>query len=292
MSVPWRPNMPRLPQKQAAIIAGAGAVVGAWKPVLKALQPYHDFPLTPDGANSFLARVVYLLRWFAALDTDFGRDQFRRSLEIMNAIKASIAKELRTAEEHAEITPRPNLNLVLQKLLIPYSQSFMLVTTNWDSVIGKSIHRILNVDHHVQLHPLHIHGSTADPATVYLPSEVTNEPYRTPKERKAIGSLHGSIWRGLEKARRVIVYGLSIDPLDAELGQTLASGWSNPNLEEIFIIDPNHKPVAHRVNLLLDRRRDVRVIGLHPDTLAEEADYTIWRHDKSRAPTEIPKSES
>ena len=57
-------------------------------------------------------------------------------------------------------------------------------------------------------------------------------------------------------------------------------GWGNPNLQEIFIIDLKHEIVAHRVNLLLDRQRDVRVIGLNPDTLVEEADYTIWRHKK------------
>jgi hypothetical protein len=76
----------------------------------------------------------------------------------------------------------------------------------------------------------------------------------------------------------VILYGISIDPLDAELAQTLASGWSNPNLEEILIVDPNHCLIAHRVNLLIDRRRDVRVIGLNSETMTHEEDYTIWRH--------------
>jgi hypothetical protein len=78
----------------------------------------------------------------------------------------------------------------------------------------------------------------------------------------------------------VIIYGLAIDPLDAELGQTLAVGWSNHNLEEILIVDPKHEVIAHRVNLLLDTRRDVRVLGLDPSTLEEERDYTIWRHRK------------
>ena len=198
----------------------------------------------------------------------------------MNAIKASIASELRLAQGEGKTACRPSLKLMMERLVIPYSSSFMLVTTNWDTVVPDSIQRLMAADWHLHLYPLHIHGSMKDASTLYLPSEVTHEPYRTNSEGQAIGGIHGSVWRALEDASRVIVYGLSIDPLDAELGQTLAAGWSNPALEEIFIINPRHDVVAHRVNLLLDRQRDVRVIGLNPDTLSEEADYTIWRHSK------------
>jgi len=83
---------------------------------------------------------------------------------------------------------------------------------------------------------------------------------------------HGRVWKNLEVANRVILYGLAIDPLDAELGQTLAAGWSNSNLEEVFIVNPHHSVVAHRVNLLLGNRRDVRVIGLNAETLEVEED--------------------
>jgi hypothetical protein len=113
---------------------------------------------------------------------------------------------------------------------------------------------------------------------MYLPSEMAIEPYRRAREVQAIGGIHGAVWKRLEKVHRMIIYGSSIAPLDAELGQTLAAGWSNSNLEEILIVDPNHELIAHRVNLLLDPRRDVRVLGLHPSTLEEEKDYTIWRH--------------
>ena len=237
-----------------------------------------------DGANSFLARVVYLVRWFSKLDTDLGRTQFKIHLDFMNEIKTAISNELRTAEEQGQITCHPSLKLMLDKLVTPYSRSFMLVTTNWDSVISKSIQQIMDIDPDFELHlyPLHIHGRIGDASTLYLPSEVTRETYRTLAEEQAIGTIHGTVWQGLEQASRVIIYGLSIDPLDAELGQTLAAGWGNPNLKEIFIIDFRNELVAHRVNLLLDRRRDVRVIGLNPETLVEEADYTIWRHNKPK----------
>jgi len=156
----------------------------------------------------------------------------------------------------------------------------MLVTTNWDTIVADSIQQLMAANYRLVLHPLHIHGSMMEPSTVYLPSELTREPYRTEADEKALGNIHGSVWRGLENVNRVIVYGLSIDPLDAELSQTLAAGWDNPSLEEIIIINPSHSMVAHRVNLLLNRQRNVRVVSLNPDTLSEEADYTIWRHSK------------
>src|SRR5215472_6900473 len=102
MTAPWRLNKPPVTQKRSAIIAGAGAIAGAWAPVLKALQSYYDFPLTIDGANSFLARVVYLLRWYALMDNDFGRTQLKRHLEFTNEIKSSIARELRSAQEQGQ----------------------------------------------------------------------------------------------------------------------------------------------------------------------------------------------
>jgi hypothetical protein len=55
-----------------ALIVGAGAVENAWRPVLRALQPYYDFPLTEDGANCILARLIYLLRWYACDNSETG----------------------------------------------------------------------------------------------------------------------------------------------------------------------------------------------------------------------------
>jgi hypothetical protein len=81
--------------------------------------------------------------------------------------------------------------------------------------------------------------------------------------------------RGLGEAHRVVLYGISLSPLDAELGQTLATGWNNPNLREIIVVVPDHEVVAHRVNLLLDHRRGVIVKGYAPNDLRTAVDYTI-----------------
>lgn len=265
-------------QKISALITGAGAVENAWDPILKALTPFNDFPLTADGANSYLARLVYLARWFTTSTCENADQYSKEILDSLHSAKSNIIRELKKAEKSHEIRPRPSLEPLVKELLIPYGSTFTLITTNWDTVVSNAIKKILRPDYRLNLRPIHIHGSVAKLSTMYLPSEMTKEPYRKSKDEQAIGRIHGLVWSTLERVQRVIIYGLAIDPLDAELGQTLAAGWSNPNLEEILIVDPNHQIVSHRVNLLLDPRRVVQVKGHNPITLQEEADYTIHRH--------------
>jgi len=148
--------------------------------------------------------------------------------------------ELRKSQRLKEINVRKEFATIVMNLLIQDDRrlALMLITTNWDTVVATALSDILNITMRGTLRPLHIHGSIDDEQTLYLPTEMTKEPYRTREEEQKIGGLHGSIWRGLEDAHRVILYGLSLSPLDAELGQTLAAGWSNQNLREINIVCP------------------------------------------------------
>lgn len=264
-------------RKTAALIVGAGAVEQAWDPVLRALQPLYDFPLTSDGANSFMARLVYLLRWWCSDPSDLGKSEKNKHLNFLRQIREAIAHEICQSELRGSISARKELEVLFREWMLPYGNRFILLTTNWDTVVANSIQNFLREDFKVSLNPLHIHGSAADPNTLYLPSEMTKEPYRSRAEENAIGTTHGTAWRALETAQRVVIYGLSLDPLDAELGQTLACGLSNPGIEEILIVNPNHAAVAHRINLLLDFKREIRVTGLNPISMEAEADYTIRR---------------
>lgn len=270
--------------KRTAIFVGAGAVEGSWAPIIKALGKFYDFPVTSDGANSVLARLVYLLRWFSGSQGEFANQELSKHLEILKLVKIEIISELRKSENRGEIRARPSLEPLINQLVIPHGVDFMLVTTNWDKVIDREFGAIIRKTHTGTFNPIHLHGSVSKLNTMYLPSEMTREPYRKPRDERSLGGLHGAVWRGLEKAHRAIIYGLSIDPLDAELGQTLAVGWNNPNLEEILIVDPNHGIVAHRINLLLTSQRDIRVLGLNPSTLMVEKEYTIWRHRSAPFP--------
>jgi hypothetical protein len=76
-----------------ALIVGAGAVQNAWAPILSALQPEIDFPLTPDGANCILARVVYMLRWCASLPDAVGKGKLE---EYKNSLTHLLQHDLRS----------------------------------------------------------------------------------------------------------------------------------------------------------------------------------------------------
>jgi hypothetical protein len=263
---------------KSALIVGAGAVQHAWSPVIRALQTEFDFPIDGDGANSFFARLVYLLRWwYSTPDNELTRTNQKLHLDYLNLLKSRITQELLDAQSAGELAVRPQLYSVIDHFLIPdrnKNASFMLVNTNWDTVADEATRSHLIKTHNGEVYPLHIHGSVDDHRLIYLPSELTKEPYRTHDEDQLIGSIHGSIMRGLEDASRVVIYGLSLSPLDAELLQTLAAGFSNDNLKEVHVVDPDHKLVAGRVRLLLDPSKTIRLIGHDIDDFSKETVYT------------------
>ena len=260
-----------------AVIVGAGAVENCWDPILRAVQRHWDFPLTIDGANCFLARLVYLLRWYASDPSELGPKALKEHRAFLNVIKKDICHELRRSQAQAEMRVRDEFEAVLDTTLFRYSSTFMLVSTNWDTVFCDALSRYANRTMDGVLRPLHVHGSVANPHTLYLPTEITKEPYRSRSEEQQIGGIHGRIWRGLEDAHRVVIYGLSLSPLDAELSQTLAAGFDNDVLEDVIVVTPEHALVAHRVNLLLHPKRHVRVTGFEPSRLKAPYDYTILR---------------
>lgn len=260
-----------------AFVVGSGAVQNAWAPVVRALQQLYSFPITNDCANSILARLIYLLRWQARINTKPGEEQFLKLKKYLTGIRKEICRELNEAQQKGEIKVRDEFGSIVDHFFPKQDVrrlQFMLVTTNWDTVVPDALAKRLGPRWTGTFRPLHIHGSIADSETLYLPTEVTKEPYRSEAEDQEIGGLHGSIMRGLESASRCIVYGLSLSPLDAELNQTLAAGWDNSVLTEIVIVAPNHDIVAQRVRLLLNPKHKIRVLGCTPSRLDEVTDYT------------------
>lgn len=233
------------------------------------------FALTPDGANSILARLVYLMRWFSNSPGTLAEESLVQTRTEYNRIKAEVAKSIMDAERRGLLKARPALGLILDKLIMSHSSTFSLITTNWDSVVPNAVRSHLRRNYVGDIHPLHVHGIADNPDLLYLPSEVTKEKYRTHDEEQQVGGIHGSVMTALEGCQRVVLFGLSLDPLDAELCQTLYSGWNHPGLREIYIVNPDHARVAHRVNLLLDPSKKVSVFGCDADTVKTVADYSV-----------------
>jgi hypothetical protein len=162
---------------------------------------------------------------------------------------------------------------MVNRFVMPGLRTLMLVNANWDTVADTAAERRLVRTHDGTLYSLHLHGCASKAEALYLPSEMTREPYRTPEEDMKFGTMHGSIMAALETVDRAVIYGLSLDPLDAELLQTLESGWrvpENPKSSKhrkVHIVNPCHELVAGRVRLLLHDDR-VEVIGHHPSELS------------------------
>lgn len=263
--------------KNITFIVGAGAVLNAWNPVIRAINKTEGIETNGNGANFLFARYIYLLKFYSTIAK---AGKYPEMFEIMKSnisiLKSNIADELKKAQNSGEIRPTENFKEIVNKFVISSVDRAYLVTTNWDNVIDLEINKLYrsnNPDTNFKIESFHIHGSIDSPDELYLPSEITQEIYRTKEEETKLGNNHGSLMSLLEKGNRTILYGISLDPLDAELNQTLGAGISSPNIEEIIIINPNHEIVADRVKLLLDKRYPAKVLAYHPNDLNKKIEY-------------------
>ena len=262
--------------ERVAFIVGAGAVENAWLPILELFEKDFGYKIDPDAANCYFARLVYLMRYYSTSTSPSAKEYLKMMLDEVSELKTDISKALIQAEKKGLIRARKELKEILYKFIFSTVHQSVLITTNWDTVIENSINVFGESNYPKSgsdIQALYFHGSVKEPHTLYLPSEVVTEQYRSEKDDRELGNLHGSVWQTIEQCTKTILYGLSIDPLDAELSQTLASGWSSPNLKEIIIINPDHKKVAQRVKLLLDLRYPAKVVGYSPTYLNEKYEY-------------------
>jgi hypothetical protein len=242
-------------QKSTVLIVGAGALENAWNPIIKSFKNVCNWDLDIDGANFSFARLVYLMRFYSKVEHTESESNLVELKKNIKHLKEEIAKELKIAQQRGEIHERKAFQIILKKFIFTNSNRFCLISTNWDTVIDNSINRFIKLNNlpYKSVNTFHIHGIIDNPNEMYLPSEITNENYRSKEEDRIHGENHSLMINIINEATKIIIYGLSLDPLDAELSQTLFAGMSQ-NLKEIIIIDPNYNKVAKRVLLLLNSR--------------------------------------
>lgn len=259
------------------LIVGAGAVENAWHPVVRAINKTFDVETDVDGANFLLARSICVLKFYAEVASS-GKyiEMFAGMKRDISIVKKYISQELKEAQQGGEIKVRSEFKQILDKFVTnDIRNKAWLVSTNWDEVVDDEINKLYqsNNPDNTKVKCFHLHGSFRCPENMYLPSEITGEIYRTKIEKIEIANEHSIVMDMLNHADRVILYGLSLDPLDAELNQTLYSGWLSNNIKEIIVINPEHNKVAKRVKLLLDKEFPVNVIGVCPSNLNEKFEY-------------------
>ncbi|GAC1389228.1 MAG: hypothetical protein NVSMB45_19120 [Ginsengibacter sp.] len=260
--------------EKVCLITGAGAIENAWKPIIRILEPDYKFVFDIDSSNFFLALMVYQLRAIALDENSHSQQHLELMLKDYYLIKSELCRSLIYAEKHKEIIVRNQFFSILDKYVFQKHIQSVQITTNWDTVIDNAVN---NYGHSTadgsigKLETFHLHGSVLSSKTLYLPSEIAKEPYRSKEESIEMMKNHSSVFKAVFESNRTILYGLSLDPLDAELSQILALGWDSINTKEIVVINPDYKKVVKRVQLLLnDDKNNINVTAYLPDDLERE----------------------
>ncbi|MEN0081115.1 hypothetical protein [Flavobacterium lindanitolerans] len=260
-------------KNRVALLIGAGAVENAWTPVIKAIKEFMHIETTPDGANFIFANFIYMLRIYAAMGDGEPRAPIMLDISKRNTyfLKEAVAEHLRIAQENNEIKARPALKRILEKFVISDDNDFGFATTNWDKTTDEIIDQ--EVKRFGITNPptvFHIHGHMNDCNSLYLPSEFAEETFRTREESKKIGQLHIEGFQFFMEATHIILYGISLDPLDAELSQMLRSACNFDHLKEVTIINLENEKhrVSERVRLLFfPRNRNIKVNFIDASTI-------------------------
>jgi hypothetical protein len=254
------------------LLVGAGAVENAWQPVIHVMQQEYNIEFDVDCANSMFARLVYLTRF---MHTEHP-DQFERFIGDVNKIKNEICRHLAIAQQANFIKPRKELQDILDKFVFVKNHKIAVLSTNWDTVIDNAMNTFGHSNQPgsgKNINTYHLHGSILSPKGLYLPSEIARESYRNTQEDSQMKTIHTTAAQTIAKCNKLILYGLSLDPLDAELCQTMASVDYASNIKEIIIINPDHKRVAKRVKLLMDSQDKVEINGYSPEDLDTKIKY-------------------
>nr|WP_299344250.1 hypothetical protein [Allomuricauda sp.] len=264
-------------RKDITIIVGSGAVENSWVPVMRAIKKTHGINTNRDGANFLMAREIYQLRSYSKFaQRNHYPEVFRIMKSNVDLLKQNIAYELGEAQKTGEIKARQLLKELVDKFTDEGLDRIAIVSTNWDEVIDIAINKLYQWGKRGMTRSIncyHIHGSINNPSTLYLPSEITLENYRNENEEKVIANNHLNFISLLRNNNKTILYGISLDPLDAELNVALAGGWGSKLNEEIIIINPNHEVVAERVKLLLDKKSSIKIVGYNPSNLNQKIEY-------------------
>jgi hypothetical protein len=249
-------------RNKIVVIVGAGAVENAWVPIINAIKVVTQQTVDIDGANCFFARLIYLLRFYSKMPGDDAKSYLKISRENALILKNVICEEIKIAQSKEILKPRSEFRKILKKFAFNDSwNSICLISTNWDTVIDRDLDDFLNQIYGEKqtLKCLHIHGSIELPEHLYLPSETTQENYRSDTEHKKFGLNHFKTIQFLEQANQILIYGLSLDPLDAELTQILSGVGLKNDLREIIIVNPDYERIKNRVKVLLYPRININI---------------------------------
>lgn len=266
-------------KEKVLLLSGSGALENAWGSILFTFQKYYGIEIDSSRANYIFSQLVYLARLYS-YDTD--KTLYNNHLRVLADIKSEITKGLNFHLEAGLLKVRPSFYTILEQFLFSSNVEPHFITTNWDNAIRNALSQFKE-ENSIQLknEHLYIHGNVNELGGIYLPSEMVREPYRQELDSKILWQKHLMMRRTIDKCNCVILYGISLDPLDAELSQFISVGLNNINLKKIVIIDPMHHIVANRVGALLANRDfNIQLIGYNPDNLDKAKFHSLKELNK------------
>jgi hypothetical protein len=227
----------------AVLLVGTGALDGAWNPVYRSLRATisPDLPDDPDLANLQMARLVHLLRFAHGRNSPLERQLGQGLAEF----RKTLAHRLREATG-VEILVRPAFLASVAALCKEFPR-LDVITTNWDLSIDQALANMSPA-----LDVLHLHGSAEQPDLLYLPSELSVDPYHSKGETQAHAKSLRNAIDVISRSTDLILYGLSLSPLDAELCQALWLGREGrPKLRSLRVVDLQPEFVGRRASAIL-----------------------------------------
>lgn len=259
-------------KNKIAILVGAGAVENAWEPLLDCFRPINGDETDADTANFLFAKSICAMRLYSK--SPKGAVQLKEEQELVNSMKDVICDALKLAQQKGILKSRKEFTAILDTFVLSNPTNlFGIVTTNWDTAIDIEADRWVKEKYHdiESAEVFHIHGSIEAHEHLYLPSETSMENYRSDEENHKVGYAHYATFQFLKEANSIIIYGLSLDPLDAELNLSLNGALKNGKaLTEIIIINPDYQKIRKRVKILLFPRTDIIIRCFKPDNLEIE----------------------
>lgn len=196
-------------------IVGNGAIVNGWEPVKEAFERAGGIDeLLLDPAEPF-SYLVYELRVLARkkdINPSVAR-LYRKRYRFMNKLRRAIAHAFKKAADTGKICLKVPRDAAFKDLFSRGKTS--IITTNWDTLLHRDFSE----------YPiLSLHGWVNDARTLYLPSEITFEPYRDFRDLQAqkLSAAHRAAIELLQNARHVVLWGISLSMYDAEICVLLA----------------------------------------------------------------------
>lgn len=246
------------------LLIGSGAVRNSWVPVNRALQETFGFVPGGEGSNFAFANLVFQLRRLERAKAQLlvrAFEAFReKRIKEFNDLRTRIGRHLDVAMAGGELVVRPELEMIRRSYFTGAIER--VITTNWDGAIDAALPGATIC---------HLHGHVRDTNTLYLPSETAEEPYRREDERKYLRDRITQAFELLDETmQHLIIWGLSLSPLDIELGIVVGEAFFNRRDCRITVIDPRAREVAERV------RFQCRLAPIYygtPDELYLEGDF-------------------